>query len=179
MIDKFVLSKILPDAEKYLGVYTQKLAEIHTLAQFLSESQGISGGSADISNWFPMAAAFEESSFKSKFFEEELHPTIHGYDWYRAYWIEYLSQQGVILAVPWISPQESRPSIVLLVGDPPATWVVDVINAYLDNKNAWLEDASWFNSEWFCDECGCDAGNPGHIKSCSECGSPRPSFFGD
>jgi hypothetical protein len=89
-----------------------------------------------------MATSIEESGFRSTFFEGILHPVVEGYAWYRGYWILQDPKNGVLIFTPWIWPQDTRPPLILIVGEPNQNWVSQIVRCYIQGANNWLNSVS-------------------------------------
>ena len=74
----------------------------------------------------------EESDFHSPTFNDQLHPTIEGYDWYRGFAVKVNGGKVLILS-GWMHPwcEGGAPdTIVYLLGEPPRETVLGVIQTY-------------------------------------------------
>jgi len=95
-------------------------------------------------DWFSHSKVdlVEESARDSHLFNYVAEPRFDDHEWYRAYWIGYRSYHtGLVICIPWLLPQPTRPTLILIIEEPPTEWIESIVGFYVHHVRALIEEA--------------------------------------
>ena len=128
-------------ASKYQGHYIGTLEELDNKRNQLCKEHHVAVRIDIQADWFPMADWFEVYCPDSQFFTQS-QPDIDHYTWFSACWIGFNgTHQGIIVCTPWIWPQDTRSTLILLVGEPSEELVEGIVGQYVERVKALIEGA--------------------------------------